>query len=108
VSLLNREFGYYVTATREWRNLAEPIVKENKLMSSIETQFLDLASHNAPYADIDPKTTLKGSASGKTVFLSGASQGIGQATAVAFAQAGAKAVYITARSKRGSRKRRRK
>ena len=67
-------------------------------MSSIETQFLDLRSHHLQYTDIDPKTTLKGSASDKTIFLSGASRGIGQATAVAFAQAGAKAIYITARS----------
>ena len=68
-------------------------------MSSIETQFLNLKEHHSQYSDIDPKTTLKGSASDKVIFLSGASRGIGQATAVAFAQAGAKAVYITARSK---------
>ncbi len=67
-------------------------------MSSIETQFLDLTSHHTQYSDIDPKSTLKGSAAGKTVFISGASRGIGQATAVAFAQAGAEAIYITARS----------
>jgi hypothetical protein len=66
-------------------------------MSSIETQFLNLGEHHAPYPEIDPKTTLKGSAEGKTIFLSGASQGIGQATAVAFAQAGAQAIYLTAR-----------
>jgi NAD(P)-dependent dehydrogenase (short-subunit alcohol dehydrogenase family) len=69
-------------------------------MSSVETQFLDLGTHNAQYADIDPRTTLKGSASGKTVFLSGASRGIGRATAVAFAEAGAEAIYITARSEK--------
>ena len=69
-------------------------------MSSIDTQFLDLRTHHAQYADIDPKTTLKGRASGKTIFLSGASRGIGQATAVAFAQAGAEAIYITARSEK--------
>jgi NAD(P)-dependent dehydrogenase (short-subunit alcohol dehydrogenase family) len=68
-------------------------------MSSLETQFLNLKEHHSQYSDIDPKTALKGSASGKTVFLSGASRGIGRATAVAFAQAGAGAVYITARSK---------
>lgn len=67
-------------------------------MSSIQTQFLDLTSHHARYAAIDPQTTLKGSAAGKVVFIAGASKGIGQATAVAFAEAGAKAVYITARS----------
>lgn len=67
-------------------------------MSSIDTQFLDLKSHHTQYADIDPRSTLKGSAAGKTIFISGASRGIGQATAIAFAQAGADAIYITARS----------
>jgi len=67
-------------------------------MSSIETQFLNLGNHHSQYPDINPCTTLKGSASGKTIFLSGASRGIGQATATAFAQAGAEAIYITARS----------
>jgi len=67
-------------------------------MSSIDTQFLDLETHHAQYADIDPRTTLQGSAADKTIYLSGASRGIGQATAVAFAQAGAGAIYITARS----------
>jgi NAD(P)-dependent dehydrogenase (short-subunit alcohol dehydrogenase family) len=67
-------------------------------MSSIDTQFLDLGTHHSRYADIDPQTTMQGSSVGKTIFLSGASRGIGQATAIAFAQAGAEAVYITARS----------
>ena len=69
-------------------------------MSSIEAQFLNLRSHHSQYSDIDPKTALKGSASGKTIFLSGASRGIGRATAVAFAQAGAESIYITARSEK--------
>jgi NAD(P)-dependent dehydrogenase (short-subunit alcohol dehydrogenase family) len=69
-------------------------------MSSLQTQFLNFKAHHSQYSEIDPKTTLKGSASGKTIFLSGASRGIGQATAVAFAQAGAKAIYITARSEK--------
>ena len=69
-------------------------------MSSIQTQFLNLKTHHSQYPEIDPKNALKGSASGKTVFLSGASRGIGQATAIAFAQAGAKAIYITARSEK--------
>jgi NAD(P)-dependent dehydrogenase (short-subunit alcohol dehydrogenase family) len=69
-------------------------------MSSIQTQFLDLKARHAQYPAIDPKTTLKGSASGKVIFISGASQGIGQATAVGFAHAGAKAVYLTARSQK--------
>jgi NAD(P)-dependent dehydrogenase (short-subunit alcohol dehydrogenase family) len=65
---------------------------------SIEEQFLSLTTHHALYPAIDPGTALKGTASGKVVFLSGASRGIGQATAMAFAQAGAAAIYITARS----------
>jgi NAD(P)-dependent dehydrogenase (short-subunit alcohol dehydrogenase family) len=69
-------------------------------MSSIQTQFLDLKTHHSQYSDINPKTTLRGSASGKTIYISGASRGIGLATAVAFAQAGAEAIYITARSEK--------
>jgi NAD(P)-dependent dehydrogenase (short-subunit alcohol dehydrogenase family) len=68
------------------------------MASSIQTQFLDLTAHHKSYAAIDPRTTLKGSAAGKVLFLTGASQGIGRATAVAFAQAGAKAIMLTARS----------
>jgi NAD(P)-dependent dehydrogenase (short-subunit alcohol dehydrogenase family) len=68
-------------------------------MSSIQSQFLDLTVHHSPYAAIDPTSTLKGSAHDKVIFIAGASRGIGQATAVAFAKAGAKAVYLTARSK---------
>src|SRR5215469_2109427 len=64
-------------------------------------QFLSLTTHHALYPSIDPAAALKGSASGKVIFVSGASQGIGQATAVAFARADAAAVYITARSARG-------
>ncbi|WP_193174984.1 SDR family oxidoreductase [Oricola nitratireducens] len=67
-------------------------------MSSIQTQFLELAAHHARYDQIDPTSALKDSASDKVVFIAGASRGIGQATAVAFAEAGARAVYLTARS----------
>jgi len=69
-------------------------------MSSIQTQFLNIKAHHSQYPAIDPETTLQGSASGKIIFIAGASQGIGRATAVAFAQAGAKAIYITARSEK--------
>ena len=67
-------------------------------MSSIQSQFLDFTTHHDRYDAIDPRTTLNGVADGKVVFISGASRGIGQATAVAFAQAGAETVYLTARS----------
>ena len=69
-------------------------------MSSIQTQFLDIKAHHTQYPAIDPKTALQGSAAGKVIFITGASQGIGQATAVAFAQAGAAAIYLTARSEK--------
>ena len=65
---------------------------------SIEPQDLPLKKHHTRYEAIDPAAALKGSASGKVIFITGGSKGIGQATAVAFAEAGAKAVYITARS----------
>ena len=67
-------------------------------MSSIQSQFLDLTSHSDRYDAIDPAGALQGSAAGKVVFIAGASRGIGQATAVGFAEAGAKALYLTARS----------
>ena len=67
-------------------------------MSSIQSQFLDLTSHSDRYDAIDPAGALQGSAAGKVVFIAGASRGIGQATAVGFAAAGSKALYLTARS----------
>lgn len=67
-------------------------------MSSLQSQFLDLTARHAGYDAISPTSTLKGSAADKVVFIAGASRGIGQATAIAFARAGAKAVYVTARS----------
>lgn len=56
--------------------------------------------HYLPYAigDGTRQSALKDSARGKVVFIAGASRGIGEATAMAFAEAGARAVYITARS----------
>ena len=65
-------------------------------MSTMQSQFLDLTARHDRYGEIDPLTTLSNSAAGKIVFIAGASRGIGQATAVAFAQAGAEAVFITA------------
>jgi NAD(P)-dependent dehydrogenase (short-subunit alcohol dehydrogenase family) len=70
-------------------------------MSSIQNQFLDFTTHHDRYDAISPLSALRGSATDKVIFISGASRGIGQATAVAFAQAGAKAVYLTARTVEG-------
>ncbi|MEC7764793.1 MAG: SDR family oxidoreductase [Pseudomonadota bacterium] len=67
-------------------------------MSSIPLQTPGFSTHSDIYPAIDPEGALAGSAAGKVVFISGASRGIGQATAVAFAKAGARAVYLTARS----------
>jgi NAD(P)-dependent dehydrogenase (short-subunit alcohol dehydrogenase family) len=75
------------------------IANQKSQMSSIQSQFLNLTAHHATYAAIDPTSALKDSAQDKVIFIAGASRGIGQATAVAFAQAGAKAIYLTARSK---------
>jgi NAD(P)-dependent dehydrogenase (short-subunit alcohol dehydrogenase family) len=69
-------------------------------MSSIQNQSLDLTTHSEKYPAIDPKIELKGSARDKVVFIAGASRGIGQATAIAFAEAGAKALFLTARSEK--------
>lgn len=44
---------------------------------------------------------MRNSAEDKVVFISGASRGIGRATAVAFAEAGARSVYLVARSAEG-------
>ncbi len=65
---------------------------------SIQDQFRDFTAHHDRYPSIDPTGALSGSAAGKVVFIAGASRGIGQATAVAFAEAGAAAIYVTARS----------
>ncbi|MBV7266116.1 SDR family oxidoreductase [Erythrobacter ani] len=70
-------------------------------MSSIEKQALDLTAHHAVTNAIDPQGALAGSATGKVLFITGASQGIGRATAAAFAAAGAKSIYATARSEQG-------
>ena len=69
-------------------------------MSSIKTQDLSLTEHHDRYDAIDPASALAGSAAGKVIFITGGSRGIGRATAVAFAEAGARAVYLTARSER--------
>ncbi|KAI9762799.1 MAG: hypothetical protein M4579_000151 [Chaenotheca gracillima] len=52
--------------------------------------------HNDTYAAIDPAT--KSDLSGKYVFVTGASKGIGRATALAYAKAGVSGIAIGARS----------
>ncbi|CZR53619.1 uncharacterized protein PAC_03499 [Phialocephala subalpina] len=53
-------------------------------------------SVRAVYDTIDPLKSLKGSAKGKVVLITGAGRGIGQAMAKAFAQASAQALIVTA------------
>jgi NAD(P)-dependent dehydrogenase (short-subunit alcohol dehydrogenase family) len=72
---------------------------EERPLSSIQSQFLDLTAHHSVYPAIDPKSALRETAKDKVVFITGASRGIGQATAIAFAEAGAAAIYLTARSR---------
>jgi NAD(P)-dependent dehydrogenase (short-subunit alcohol dehydrogenase family) len=65
---------------------------------SVQSQFLEFTAHHDRYDAIDPRTALKHSAADKVILIAGASRGIGQATAVAFAEAGARAVHLLARS----------
>jgi NAD(P)-dependent dehydrogenase (short-subunit alcohol dehydrogenase family) len=65
---------------------------------SIQSQVLELTARHDRYDAIDPRGALAEAAADKVLFLAGASRGIGRATAVAFAEAGARAVYLTARS----------
>lgn len=51
--------------------------------------------HSDTYPAIDP---IKADLSGKAVFISGASRGLGKATAISFARAGASFIAISARS----------
>ena len=62
------------------------------------TSLPEYTERHSVYDAIDPEKGLQNSAQGQTVFISGASRGIGQATAVAFARAGAEAIFLTARS----------
>lgn len=66
------------------------------------SQFPTFTAHSDVYDAIDPSGALAGSAADKVVFIAGASRGIGQATAIAFARAGARAIYLTARSQEAS------
>ncbi|CAF1294775.1 unnamed protein product [Didymodactylos carnosus] len=53
--------------------------------------------HHDVYQAIDPRTTLKGTARGKIILITGGAQGIGKAVAFAFAHAGAKALSLASR-----------
>lgn len=57
----------------EWSLRTEALM--STAYNSIEEQFLRITTRHALYPAIDPGTALRGAASGKVVFLSGASQG---------------------------------
>lgn len=54
--------------------------------------------HHDVYPGIDLDGRLKDAAKGKVVYITGASRGIGEATVLAYAKAGASGLFITARS----------
>lgn len=51
------------------------------------------------YDEIAPSSALQGAASGLSVLVTGSGRGVGRSEALAFAEAGAKKVVITSRSK---------
>ena len=53
--------------------------------------------HHDLYAAIDPTKELKDACKGRTVLVTGGSKGCGQAIAIAYAQAGAASIHLTAR-----------
>ena len=55
-------------------------------------------THKDVYPAIDSRTTLAGTAKGKTILITGAGRGIGRAIAQSFAQAGAARVILTSRT----------
>ena len=61
----------------------------------ITADYLTDPVHNDTYPSIDPT---KASLAGKSVFISGASKGIGRAMSLSFAKAGASQIAIAARS----------
>jgi NAD(P)-dependent dehydrogenase (short-subunit alcohol dehydrogenase family) len=63
----------------------------------IKPSFIETVHHDI-YENIDPRTTLANTAHGKTILITGAGRGIGQAIAIAFAHAGASRLILTART----------
>jgi hypothetical protein len=59
------------------------------LISSIQSHFLDLTGRQDRYDAMNPKSALRNRAHDKVIFIARASCGVGQATAVAFAETGA-------------------
>ncbi|GAB1727967.1 hypothetical protein NU195Hw_g2934t1 [Hortaea werneckii] len=65
-------------------------------------------THHDTYPFIDPSSQLAGSAKGKSVLVTGAGSGIGQAIAEAFALAGAERLFLVGRREAGLRATRRR
>jgi NAD(P)-dependent dehydrogenase (short-subunit alcohol dehydrogenase family) len=63
----------------------------------IKPSFIETVHHDI-YENIDPRTILANTAHGKTILITGAGRGIGQAIAIAFAHAGASRLILTART----------
>lgn len=74
-----------------------PLAKDSPLPNPTETpsDYFTSTVHSDTYAAISPSTA---NLTGKTVFISGASKGIGRSIAISYAQAGASNIVIGARS----------
>ncbi|KZT24260.1 NAD(P)-binding protein [Neolentinus lepideus HHB14362 ss-1] len=65
----------------------------------LHAEDLGITHHHDVYFGIDINGRLKDAAKGKVIYITGASRGIGAATALAYAQAGAKSLFLTSTSR---------
>lgn len=67
------------------------------MLPQFRASFIETIHHDI-YDAIDPRSTLANKAQNKTILITGAGRGIGRSIAIAFAQAGAERLILTARS----------
>jgi NAD(P)-dependent dehydrogenase (short-subunit alcohol dehydrogenase family) len=77
--------------------IAPKIAPETRDNSTLTFEHYTKIHHHDTYDAID-ETAPENSCAGKSVFITGAGTGIGKAIAIAFARAGARAVFLTGRT----------